>query len=336
MDLHFRTRHHALRGDRDCRTIKVSLSTTPILQTGFHMARTDERFREAFNETLHLCETMVPEEQLPSEHDLATRLDVSRTVVRAILERLRDVKIITWVGREKRLLRMPNTGDWLEIQQSQLDEQQLERQFLDWILRFDVAPGTALNVSKLRRRFPVTPHMLHEFLASLSRFGLVRRRPKGGWELVGFTREFAVELSEFRMVLELNAVSHFVQLPLENPIWAKLDELERKHRDLAADIEARFHDFSLLDEEFHTTIGSAVSNRFAAEFQKLISLIFHYHFQWDKSDERQRNAAAIGEHLRLIAALRARDGAAAVAAASDHLKTSKETLLSSLRVHALA
>ena len=300
------------------------------------MARTDERFREAFNEALRLCDAMRPEDQLPSENDLSTRLDVSRTVVRAILEKLKDAGIITWVGREKRLLRTPREDDWLEVQEGQLDEQQLERQFLNWILRFDVAPGTALNVSELRRRFPVTPHMLHEFLASLSRFGLVRRRPKGGWELVGFTPEFAIELSEFRMVLELNAVSRFVQLPPDDPLWARLDELERKHRDLAADIDARFHDFSLLDEEFHTTIGSAVKNRFAAEFQKLISLIFHYHFQWDKSDERQRNEAAIGEHLRLIKALKARDGAAATAAATDHLKTSKQTLLSSLRVHALA
>ncbi|WP_245419654.1 GntR family transcriptional regulator [Phyllobacterium salinisoli] len=279
---------------------------------------------------------MAPGDQLPSENDLATRLDVSRTVVRAILEKFKDKKIIAWVGREKRLLRTPEEKDWLEIQEGQLDEQQLERQFLDWILRFDVAPGTALNVSQLRRRFPVTPHMLHEFLASLSRFGLVRRRPKGGWELVGFTREFAVELSEFRMVLELNAVAHFVQLPPEDPIWKQLDELEQKHEQLAAEIDERFHDFSLLDEEFHMLIGSAVRNRFAAEFQKLISLIFHYHFQWDKTEERQRNKAAIGEHLRLISALKARDGAAATAAAADHLKTSKQTLLSSLRVHALA
>lgn len=299
------------------------------------MARTDERFREAFNEALHLCEAMTPGDRLPSENDLATRLDVSRTVVRAILDKFQDTKIITWEGREKRLLRSPRKDDWLEVQEGQLDEQQLERQFLDWILRFDVPPGTALNVSELRRRFGVTPHMLHEFLASLSRFGLVRRRHKGGWELVGFTREFAIELSEFRMVLELNAVSHFVQLPPEDPVWGKLDAIEEKHLDLATDINERFHDFSLLDEEFHTTIGSAVRNRFATEFQKLISLIFHYHFQWDKSDERQRNQAAIGEHLRLISALKARDSAAALAAAADHLKTSKQTLLSSLRVHAL-
>ena len=77
-------------------------------------------------------------------------------------------------------------------------------------------------------------------------------------------------------------------------------------------------------------------NRFVAEFQKVITLIFHYHYQWDKKDERDRNLAAIGEHLRLIEALTDRNEDGALAAARDHLRTSKQTLLSSLRSHALA
>ena len=55
----------------------------------------------------------------------------------------------------------------------------------------------------------------------------------------------------------------------------------------------------------------------------------------DKKDERERNTAAIGEHLRLIEALQARDEQAALAAAREHLQTSKQTLLNSLRIHAL-
>ncbi|RFC66999.1 MULTISPECIES: GntR family transcriptional regulator [Mesorhizobium] len=300
------------------------------------MARTDDRFRDAFNRMLDYCATLEPGERLPAEHPLAAHLDVSRTIVRTALERLADRKIIAWQGRDKTLLRRPSDKDRVAVESAPVSAEELERQFLDWILRFDIAPGTQLNVTELARNFGVPAYSLQEFLASLSRFGLVRRRPKGGWELVGFTRDFAIELSDFRIMLELNAVSHLVTMPAENAIWSELSALEAEHRNLARQIDTRFHDFSLLDERFHTAIGSVVSNRFVAEFQKVIALIFHYHYQWDKKDERERNEAAVAEHLRLIDALTRRDEAGALAAARDHLATSKQTLLSSLRIHALA
>lgn len=295
------------------------------------MARTDERFREAFNQLLEVCDALGPGGALPSELALAARLEVSRTVVRAALDRLQAEGLITWSGRDKRVLRHSGPDDRLQAQATAVSALDLERQFLDWILRFDVPPGTALNAAELSRRFGVTPHALQEFLASLSRFGLVRRRMRSGWELLGFTRDFAVELSDFRLMLEMNAVSHVAGLPDSHPIWAELDDLEARHLSLAAEIDRRFHDFSLLDEAFHSALGATVNNRFAAEFRKLISLIFHYHFQWDKTNERSRNAAAISEHLDLIRALKARDRAGALAACEDHLKTAKLTLLQSLR-----
>jgi len=299
------------------------------------MARTDERFRDAFNALLDHCALLEVAGELPSEISLADQLDVSRTVVRSALKRLDAEGIIAWNGRSKTLLRKPRRQDRLSVETDPVSVEDLERQFLDWILRFDVPPGTPLNVSELARRLRVTAHALQEFLASLSRFGLVRRRIKGGWELLGFTSEYAIELSDFRAVLELNAVSHLVGLPDVHPVWSKLAALEADHQALAAEIDARYHDFSLLDERFHGTILSVVQNRFAAEFQKVISLIFHYHYQWDKKRERERNAAAIEEHLRLIRALCARDERAAHEAARDHLRTSKQTLLSSLRGHDL-
>ncbi len=300
------------------------------------MARTDERFREAFNLLLDHCARLRPGEHLPAELTLARHLNVSRTVVRSALDRLRAERIVHWDGRDKTILRLPVPADRLAAQGEHVSAEELERQFLDWLLRFDVPPGTALNVTELARRFRVPAYGLQEFLASLSRFGLVRRRSRGGWELVGFTRDYAVELSDFRMMLELNAVSHLVELPGDHPIWARLSALEAEHHRLALEIEGRFHDFSLLDEQFHATIGGVVQNRFVTEFQKVITLIFHYHYQWDKTDERERNAAAIEEHLRLIEALSRRDAEAARAAARDHLRSSKHTLLSSLRNNALA
>lgn len=300
------------------------------------MARTDARFRAAYNQTLDQLVDQTPGDPLPSELKLAETLKVSRTVVRAVLKRLAEGGIIGLNGRHKPLLRVATDADRLPALEEHISLRELEGRFLDWVLRFDVPAETPLNVAQLAKHFSVPPHMLQEFLAGLRQFGLVDRRPRGGWVLLGFTADYAVELSEFRLLLEVNAVRTVTNLPETHPIWRELDVLEHGHLDLLARIDLHFRDFSRLDERFHAAINGVVKNRFVADFQKVISLIFHYHYQWDKQLERRRNEAAIGEHCRIIAALRSRDPAAAEAAVRAHLATSKETLLASLRVNRLA
>jgi len=300
------------------------------------MARSDTRFRTAYNRLLDYCETWPVGAAIPAETSLSEVADVSRTVVRRCLSRMQEQGLISWEGREKRMLRKPVDTDRIKIAQPDMPSDDLEQRFLDWILRFDVPADTPLSVADLSRTFGVPQHEIKEFLAGLSRFGLVARRKKGGWTLRGFTMDFAVELSDFRSILELNAVNQAVEAPVDHPIWARLATLRTAHIALQQSIETDYHEFSKLDEAFHAAINSIVKNRFVEEFQKVISLIFHYHYMWDKTDEKARNAAAIGEHLAIIDALERRDAAAARDAASRHLRTSKTTLLSSLRDHELA
>lgn len=299
------------------------------------MARTDARFREAFNGLLDLCGGLVPGDSLPSEAALAERMNVSRTIVRGALRDLDERGLLRWEGRSKTLVRRPERDDRIELRGDGVSLNELETRFLDWILRFDVPADTPLNITQLARQFGVTPYTLQEFLSGWSRFGLVQRRPRGGWLLLGFTADYAVELSDFRAILEIDAVRHLVALPQDDPVWPSLEGLRADHLTLLDRIETDFHDFSKLDERFHATVTGVVRNRFVVEFQKVVSLIFHYHFQWDKTDERQRNEAAIREHLLWIEAMQRRDETGAVAAARAHLTTSKQTLLSSLRGHNL-
>jgi DNA-binding GntR family transcriptional regulator len=299
------------------------------------MARTDERFREAYNALLDILAGTAPGADLPSELSLAAQLKVSRTIVRSALERLDSEEIIHWSGRSKTLIRKPVQTDRLATDARNVSPEEMERQFLEWILRFDILPGTTLNVTDLSRRLGVAPRALQEFLASLTRFGLVRRGAQGGWQLLGFTSDYAIELSDFRLILELNAINDVLASSATHPIWAQLDGLEAAHLELAANMEERFHDFSMLDEQFHTALWSVVNNRFVTEFQKVISMVFHYHYQWDKKDELERNTAAVEEHLRVIRALKARDAGQAVEAARNHISTAKQTLLSSFRRHDL-
>lgn len=297
------------------------------------MARTNTRFIEAYNDCLSLCEAAGIGSAVPSENAMADRLNVSRTIVRSILTRLIEQSIVTGTGRGKIISRLPTRADRLDGPPQLLTIEELESKFLDWVLRMDVPPGTVLNVAQLAKDFSVATHTLQEFFSALSRFGIVTRRPRGGWKLNGFTPDYAVELSDFRTVLELNSVRHLVTLPQDHPIWVKLDKLEADHHELLGRIDKDYHDFSVLDEAFHATINSVVTNRFVKEFQNIISLVFHYHFQWNKSDERSRNEAAIHEHLAYLEGVRSRDITRAEDAARAHLMTSKQTLLNSLKAN---
>ncbi|GGA42850.1 GntR family transcriptional regulator [Pelagibacterium lentulum] len=293
------------------------------------MARTNDRYKTAFNQMLDSLAAMPAGSELSSETILARQLGVSRTIVRAVLERLQKMRIISWRGRRKKLLKSPDASDRFPDDEVESVSVRLEEYFLEWVLRTDVAPDTRLNVSLLSRQFSCTPHALHEFLVRFSRFGIVERLKTGGWVLRGFTAEYAIELSEFREMIELTSVRKLVALATDHPVWAQLDELKRDHIALLEHIEVRYRDFSSLDDRLHTTINSVQDNRFTREFQSLISMIFHYHYQWNKRWERQRNTVAISEHLAYIDALQSRNWQAAQSAALAHLATARQTLLAS-------
>nr|WP_255618131.1 GntR family transcriptional regulator [Aurantimonas sp. VKM B-3413] len=268
--------------------------------------------------------------ELPSEQVIADWLCVSRTIARSVLKELDETGIVSWRGRRKRLLRRPLASDRFAPTDLRSGSERVERAFLEWILRRDVAPNTRLNVRDLSRRFSVSPPAITAFLTRFSRFGLVRREGRDGWMLEGFTAQYARELSDFRRMIELDAAQRFAHLPDDHAVWCDLDAMEEAHHRLLATIETSFHDFSALDDRFHTAIVSITGNRFALDFQDLISFVFHYHYQWNKRSERERNEAAIGEHLLYIAALRSRDPQRILAAADAHLATARQTLLASI------
>jgi DNA-binding GntR family transcriptional regulator len=56
-------------------------------------------------------------------------------------------------------------------------------------------------------------------------------------------------------------------------------------------------------------------------------LIFHYHYQWNKRDERQRNEVAIREHVTYIEALLSRNRSMVELACRAHLTSARETLI---------
>lgn len=158
----------------------------------------------------------------------------------------------------------------------------------------------------------------------------MEREAGGKWVFRGMTLEFANELSDIREIFEMRSVMRFAELDDGDPSWNALRRLRTEHLKLLETIETDYHRFSLLDEQLHRLINSASSNRSVTEFYHVISLIFFYHYQWNKKDERIRNEAALYQHLAYIDAILSRDQRKISQTCTAHLSEARRTLLASI------
>ncbi len=291
--------------------------------------KTEAVYKQAFNAALGILTELKTKARVPSETELSRRMQVSRTTVRKVLHELADRRLIS-DGRQRVILAPPKRSDRFPGAETIATSRQVESRFMEWMLRGDLQPGAQVSVMKLARLFGVSTTGVREFLSGFERFGLVERRPNASWTFKGLTREFAIELFDVREIFEIKSAKAFIAQPADHPAWAELRLLRRQHELLAAELDERFQDFSKLDARLHQLVNDASANRFIRDFYDVMDFIFHYHYQWNKTLERQRNGVAIMEHLDYIDALLGRDWTAVRAAARRHLGTARQTLLASL------
>ena len=295
--------------------------------------KTNVVFKRTYNACLDLLMSRPIGSHLGSEPSLAAALDVSRTTIRAALDALCARDLIVLNGREKLVGRRPIRADYYPETETEPVSDLVEKRFMQWILHGDCKPGQQINSLELARQFGVSTSAIREYLTGFSQFGLLERRPSGSWIVKGFTKEFALELSEVRELFELRSVQKFVELPQNDVAWRSLELIYRDHVLLKEEIETRPGDFSALDERFHRLINNTSRNRFMVNFYALISMIFHYHYQWSKVGEKERHRVAIDEHLAYIHALESRNRDLAMAHCRAHMDTARASLLRSIAIH---
>lgn len=291
------------------------------------MSKSNNVYKEAYNRCLRLIGA---NQTLPSEPELGQTLGVSRTTVRSILTRMAETGLIDWNKRSKLVLRDPREDDYFPEEETDTLSQIIERSFMRRLLAENARAGMHINELELAREIGVGTTSVREFLIRFSRFGLIEKRRNSHWVLKGFTREFALELTDIRELFEMRCALAFAQLPADHPAWKALSKIEEEHRLLAATIDTQYRTFSELDERFHRLIVDEARNRFISDFYDVIAMIFHYHYQWNKAEERSRNGVAVAEHLDYIAALKSGDRDAVEAACRRHLTSARRTLLQSI------
>ena len=160
--------------------------------------KTDVVFKRTFNGLMDLILGLDAGASLPSETALSTRLGVSRTTVRKVIAVLAERGVVLGSGRH----RVVGSTAGLDFRYPETEtvamSEQVERRFMEWMLRDDARPGTTINELELARQFGVATTGIREFLNRFQRFGLIDKRPNAGWVFKGFTPTFSLELFEIR------------------------------------------------------------------------------------------------------------------------------------------
>ena len=269
---------------------------------------------------------------LPSEQTLATACQASRTVARSALVHLHACGVIDGLGAgERRLLRRPQADDYFDVAELESGSERIQRAMMERVFQRDLQPGAEFSEVELAREAGASTVSVREFLIGFSRFGLIEKKPRGGWRLCAFDLDFGKELADMRQLFEVAAIEHICSLPASDPVYRELARLIAKHEKLAPRIATRYGDFPPLDREFHTFLIGLLNNRFARGFYDIVSFVFHYHYQWDKGQEMERNGYALQEHLAILRAIAARDPALALANMRSHLQSARSSLMLSIR-----
>lgn len=269
---------------------------------------------------------------LPGQSALGEMYNISRTTVRHILAHLLQRKILEKQGNDYIVIRKPDVLDGFECFHQSLEEQTriFEQAFFSMINQRQLQAGETISEIQLAKIAGVSPVAAREYLLKFCRYNLIVSEKRGFWRMKEFDNAYAEQLFELREMLEMHALQRFLNLPGNDPRWLKAKTLLEHHRQLRDSIGANVKMFSQLDRDFHALLLSAAGNVFFDQSLEIISVIFHFHYQWDESDLKQRNIIAIDEHMIILSALICRNDLDATLALRNHLLTAKQSMIRSV------
>lgn len=269
---------------------------------------------------------------LPSQSALAEMYNVSRTTVRHMLSHLSECNVLTQVGHDYVITRKPDHTDGFACITAPIDEQSriFEQAFFTMINQRQLRAGETFSELQLARAAGVSPVVVREYLLKFGRYNLIQSEKRGQWSMKQFDQKYAEQLFELREMLETHALQHFLNLPDDDPRWLEAKTLLERHRMLRDSIGSSFRMFSQLDHDFHALLLSAAENIFFNQSLEIISVIFHFHYQWDERDLKQRNIIAIDEHMTILSALICRSDLDATLALRNHLNSAKQSMIRSI------
>ena len=191
------------------------------------------------------------------------------------------------------------------------------------IVRGEIIPGTRLVESQIAEGQGISRTPVREAIHKLEREGLIERQPRGGFTVLGLSRNDIVETFGIRSVLEgyaarLAANNH--QPDELEPLEAKIDEfqkcLDREQVGALARINTEFHDI---------LYALSKSSRLISMINGLRDQIYRYRLIILKEPQRAQMSNA--DHIRMLHHIRERSADEVERLVRNHIIRGQEIVL---------
>lgn len=197
---------------------------------------------------------------------------------------------------------------------------------LENILHGGLKAGTEINEVALAQELQVSRTPVHEAVGRLLKDGLLVQEPPRRILVARFSRQDAVEIYEMRRLLESAAAQKAVRRMSDVALRALQDAAESLERMRGApDWTARALEFDL---RFHDALAEAAGNRRLRADISRYRLLVRAFCRMTATPANLEEA--FQEHRTILAAIEARDAAAAARAAGAHVEKRCAVVLSTL------
>ncbi|NYT37155.1 GntR family transcriptional regulator [Allopusillimonas soli] len=197
----------------------------------------------------------------------------------------------------------------------------------DMIIEGELAAGTRLNERALCERLQVSRTPLREAFRLLCADGLVRMQPNRGAQVIALSEDDIRQSFEVMGALEaLSGELACLHISDREIIEIRALTFEMQACHARGDLSSYYH----VNREIHDRINAASHNPLLSEVYRSINLRlqnlrFRSNLNHDKWDRAMR------EHLDMVDALEARDGARLSGIMREHMKRKGEAVLEGLR-----
>ena len=191
------------------------------------------------------------------------------------------------------------------------------------IIRGEVVSGTRLVESRIADALDISRTPVREAIHKLEREGLIEKLPRGGFSVLGLTREEIEETFGIRSVLESYAASlsalnyqEGALLPLEEKIGEYEMYLQKKQLEILPKINTEFHDL------LYALSRSPKLNRMINHLRDQI-----YRFRQILLKDERMAQVSNADHRQMVALIRKKDAEGVEQLVREHILRGQAAVL---------